>query len=60
MLLYRHEHSIFGKTKAMADMEHEDQLTVTPAQKKLFELRMKMNAGRKANKQVGRGKRSSS
>ncbi|ETP50299.1 hypothetical protein F442_04276 [Phytophthora nicotianae P10297] len=30
----------------------EDQLTaMTPAQKKLFEVRMKMNAGRKANKQ---------
>ncbi|KAE9045402.1 hypothetical protein PR003_g2350 [Phytophthora rubi] len=35
----------------MAD-EEQDQLTaMTPAQKKLFELRMKMNAGRKANKQ---------
>ncbi|RLN63813.1 hypothetical protein BBJ28_00019441 [Nothophytophthora sp. Chile5] len=36
----------------MADVD-EDQLTaMTPAQKKLFELRMKMNAGRKANKKV--------
>ncbi|KAG7400035.1 pre-mRNA-splicing factor syf2 [Phytophthora boehmeriae] len=36
----------------MADAEQDDQLTsMTPAQKKLFELRMKMNAGRKANKQ---------
>ena len=36
----------------MAD-DAEDQLTaLTPAQRKLFELRMKMNAGRKANKQV--------
>ncbi|RLN02251.1 hypothetical protein BBJ28_00000234 [Nothophytophthora sp. Chile5] len=35
---------------SMADVD-EDQLTaMTPAQKKLFELRMKMNAGRKANK----------
>uniref|UniRef100_A0AAV1V427 Pre-mRNA-splicing factor SYF2 n=1 Tax=Peronospora matthiolae TaxID=2874970 RepID=A0AAV1V427_9STRA len=35
----------------MTDSE-EDQLTaLTPAQRKLFELRMKMNAGRKANKQ---------
>lgn len=31
----------------------EDELaTMTPAQRKLFELRMKVNAGRKANKQV--------
>ncbi|RLN57655.1 hypothetical protein BBJ29_000386 [Phytophthora kernoviae] len=37
----------------MVDTEQDqDQLTaMTPAQKKLFELRMKMNAGRKANKQ---------
>lgn len=32
----------------MADDESE----MTPAQRKLFELRMKVNAGRKANKQV--------
>ncbi|KAL3671525.1 hypothetical protein V7S43_003445 [Phytophthora oleae] len=33
-------------------MADADELTaMTPAQKKLFELRMKMNAGRKANKQ---------
>lgn len=32
----------------------EDELAaMTPAQRKLFELRMKVNAGRKANKQVG-------
>jgi hypothetical protein len=31
----------------------EDELAaMTPAQRKLFELRMKVNAGRKANKQV--------
>lgn len=31
----------------------EDELAgLTPAQRKLFELRMKVNAGRKANKQV--------
>jgi hypothetical protein len=39
----------------MADAAQEDELTaMTPAQRKLFELRMKMNAGRKANKQVRR------
>lgn len=30
----------------------EDDGALTPAQRKLFELRMKVNAGRKANKQV--------
>lgn len=30
-----------------------DMPEMTPAQRKLFELRMKVNAGRKANKQVG-------
>lgn len=29
-----------------------DMPEMTPAQRKLFELRMKVNAGRKANKQV--------
>lgn len=29
-----------------------DESEMTPAQRKLFELRMKVNAGRKANKQV--------
>ncbi|KAH7474529.1 hypothetical protein PRIC1_013344 [Phytophthora ramorum] len=35
----------------MADAEQDQLTNMTPAQKKLFELRMKMNAGRKANKQ---------
>ncbi|CAI5745086.1 unnamed protein product [Peronospora destructor] len=35
----------------MADAEHDQLTAMTPAQRKLFELRMKINAGRKANKQ---------
>jgi hypothetical protein len=33
-------------------MPTDDMAEMTPAQKKLFELRMKVNAGRKANKKV--------
>lgn len=33
-------------------MASDDDREMTPAQRKLFELRMKVNAGRKANKQV--------
>ncbi|KAI9915164.1 hypothetical protein PsorP6_008184 [Peronosclerospora sorghi] len=36
----------------MEDTEPDQVTTMNPAQKKLFELRMKMNAGRKANKQA--------
>jgi hypothetical protein len=35
----------------MADVD-DNFGAMTPAQRKLFELRMKVNAGRKANKQV--------
>ncbi|CAH0518419.1 unnamed protein product [Peronospora belbahrii] len=35
----------------MADEEHDQLTAMTPAQRRLFELRMKINAGRKANKQ---------
>lgn len=39
----------------MADaVEDGGGAVLTPAQRKLFELRMKVNAGRKANKQVRR------